>query len=69
MQLGLSHRITFANTWEFPRLLPMKQDRPAEPEDICGFGGAQLLRHVDRRDVREWLAKFMPDVLAALPGK
>jgi hypothetical protein len=59
---------------------PHSHHEQAEFEVLAGFGGAQLVRHLsgrvelrggseeDRRAAREWVANFMPDVLAALQG-
>jgi len=54
-------------------------DQRAETEVIAGFGGAQLLKHLDgkfelrggsmedQRAAREWVEMFMPEVAAVLP--
>jgi len=55
-------------------------DKPAEFEVIASFGGAELVKRLngkvelrggsveDQREAREWIAKFLPRVAAALPG-
>lgn len=61
------------------RRRPQFHDERAESEVIAVFGAAQLVKHLngklelrgdsveDQRAAREWVDKFMPDVLASLP--
>lgn len=54
-------------------------DQRAETEVIAGFGGAQLLKHLDgkfelrggsledQQEARKWVEMFMPEVATVLP--